>query len=131
MEIFFNGTWGSICGWTFTNTDATVLCKQLNYTHGIYVSSHSYGITQGPLWVKRMTCAGHETSLYQCALSGLGEAEKDSPICSGHDFDVGIKCYTNGESYCNKFGSVCISLMVNMYINNSLNRIFHQTYNTW
>lgn len=32
LEIFFEGSWGQVCGSQFSDADATVACRQLGYT---------------------------------------------------------------------------------------------------
>ncbi len=40
VEIAINGEFGAVCADEFTNTDATVVCKQLGYYEAVrYVSS--------------------------------------------------------------------------------------------
>ncbi|GIM00456.1 hypothetical protein Vretimale_5260, partial [Volvox reticuliferus] len=76
VEMFFNGTWGSICGYGFLDSEATVVCRQLGFKGPGRVTS-SFLSRQSPASVNRayapywtsdgFTCTGLETSLLECA----------------------------------------------------------------
>jgi len=84
VEIFYQGTWGTVCDDSFTVEDANVACRQMGYTSG---TSYTFGGDGGgmPILVDDMQCSGNEASLLDCsALWG-------SHNC-GHYEDAGVIC---------------------------------------
>ena len=73
VEIFFNGTWGGLCGNTWDMNDATVVCHQLGFTSAVAAFRADYVLDNpGPTWLD-INCIGNESSIFQCANSGLGK----------------------------------------------------------
>lgn len=57
VEVFVNGSWGSVCDATFSLADASVVCKQLGYTGGAPV----YGTVppgSGNIAISNISCSG-------------------------------------------------------------------------
>ena len=81
--------WGTVCDDNFDDSDASVVCKMLNYSHGIMVKSQ-YGA--GPrtmkIWLDEVDCRGNETHLMSCNFE-LGKHN-----CYHYE-DVGIRCFGN------------------------------------
>ena len=49
VEVFYNGTWGSVCDDFWGKDDADVLCRQLGYSESLDPSSLWNGDTRLPL----------------------------------------------------------------------------------
>ena len=94
VEIFRNGTWGTVCddGWDLN--DARVACRELGYLNAVralqgkHVSSGS-----GQMWLNKVGCTGEEASLISCAHQlALGDR-----YCS-HSRDAGVECTSTGKN---------------------------------
>ena len=79
VEIYHNGTWGTVCDDHWDIKDATVVCRMLGFTYAW--TSMSYGefiINQdldntpgtGPIWLDDVACLGNESSLTECGHNG-------------------------------------------------------------
>ncbi|XP_064424021.1 deleted in malignant brain tumors 1 protein [Latimeria chalumnae] len=87
LEIFHNGSWGTVCsdGWDMSET--SVVCQQLDcgkelgYKHNAY-----YGQGTGAILMDDVNCNGSEPRLADCSSSGWGTHN-----CN-HDNDVGVFC---------------------------------------
>ena len=105
MEICRNQQWGSVCDNSWTNVDATVVCRHLGYS-GFSMTIQScwllrindycsvadaqafsnafYGRGSGPLYLDNVQCSGSEVDLFNCP----GDT---SPSCT-HADDAGVRC---------------------------------------
>jgi hypothetical protein len=94
VEVFYDGQWGTICGYNWDINDATVVCRQLGYRYAIRALSGSQveGGT-GQIWLDRVSCNGSEQSLTSCRHRGWGRHN-----CY-HYLDAGVECYSAGKLY--------------------------------
>ena len=95
VEIYYNGTWGTVCdsGWDINN--AHVVCRQLGflYAQNAYYSAR-YGQGTGPILFTWVSCRGSESSLFSCHHSGVG----NRGYCD-HSRDASVRCgNTGGEN---------------------------------
>ena len=88
MEVFHEGTWGTVCDNIWDASDAEVACRQLGYA-GVTTAHKYYGEGSGDIWLSDVHCRGSENSLDECIHSGWGSHD-----CS-HSSDVGIRCTGN------------------------------------
>ncbi|XP_060677686.1 deleted in malignant brain tumors 1 protein-like [Hemiscyllium ocellatum] len=120
VEIYYNGTWGSVCDNSWDMIDAEVVCKQLGCGHVMDMSlASSYEPGSGPVWLKDVKCSGNESFLWECPSAPLGHQDD----CS-HKEDVRMMCsdrqnsvrLDGGRSNCSgrveimcdtRWGSVC------------------------
>ena len=89
VEIYFNNTWGTVCGNGWDINDANVVCTMLGYSHALAARSSSYyGEGSGPIWLDNVDCTGLENSMGECSHSGWGV---HSSTCN-HGKDAAVLC---------------------------------------
>ncbi|XP_017901024.1 PREDICTED: antigen WC1.1-like, partial [Capra hircus] len=67
LEVFYNGTWGSVCRSPMEDITVSVICRQLGCGDSGTLNS-SVGLREGsrPRWVDGILCRKTDTSLWQC-----------------------------------------------------------------
>ena len=115
VEICVNNEWGTVCDDSWGSTDATVVCRQTEYSSQgqdsytdcleyyyfrIYVNTYvppdaiafsnaHFGAGAGPIFLNNVGCIGNESKLIDCPNSTFS-------ICSsGHQEDAGVRCQGN------------------------------------
>ncbi|XP_067881324.1 scavenger receptor cysteine-rich type 1 protein M130-like [Heterodontus francisci] len=88
VEVFYNGTWGTVCSDTLDGSDAEVICKQLECgpLSSIDYYAQSFGEGSGPIWLDGMECISHESFLWQCQKEPWGIHNCE------HREDAGVVC---------------------------------------
>ncbi|KAM9390171.1 antigen WC1.1-like [Phaethornis superciliosus] len=67
LEVFYNGTWGSICSNRMSQLTAITVCKHLNCGDGGEIArDFEYGRGSGPMWLDHIECTEQHSSLWQC-----------------------------------------------------------------
>ena len=85
VEVFYNDTWGTVCGVHWDLNDAKVVCRQLGF-NGALVAVTSSEFSSKKMWLSNVQCEGNETSLADCEHSRWGRV-----FClSGKD--AGVVC---------------------------------------
>ncbi|XP_075358025.1 scavenger receptor cysteine-rich type 1 protein M130-like [Mycteria americana] len=70
VEVYVNGTWGSVCQETWDLQDAAVVCRQLGCGTALAApGSARFGPGTWPPWPDAGGCAGTEESLWDCPAS--------------------------------------------------------------
>ncbi|NWJ08070.1 DMBT1 protein, partial [Crypturellus undulatus] len=88
LELFHNGSWGTVCDDGFDLRDAAVACRQLGCGDAISVHGGAlFGEGTGPVFLDELACTGDEASLAQCSHQGLGihncrHKEDASVVCA-------------------------------------------------
>ncbi|CAB4022291.1 atrial natriuretic peptide-converting enzyme-like isoform X5, partial [Paramuricea clavata] len=87
VEVYYNGTWGTVCddGWGIS--EARVVCRQLGFQDAERAYTLSYfGQGSRQIWLDNVECTGHESSLFSCTHGGVGIHN-----CY-HGEDAGVRC---------------------------------------
>ncbi|KFW69264.1 Macrophage receptor MARCO, partial [Pygoscelis adeliae] len=84
VEVFHEGSWGTICDDGWSTQDATVVCRMLGYNRAISAFTATAGT--GQIWLDDVNCSGHESSIFDCPKPAWGVNN-----CS-HNEDAGLEC---------------------------------------
>ncbi|XP_054254403.1 scavenger receptor cysteine-rich type 1 protein M130-like [Indicator indicator] len=87
VEVWLQGSWGTVCDDSWDRQDAEVACRQLGCGPAVSaLGEAAFGEGTGPIWLEQVECQGTESSLQDCwARPG------DSGVCQ-HKEDAGVKC---------------------------------------
>ncbi|NXM89475.1 C163A protein, partial [Oenanthe oenanthe] len=67
VEVFYNGTWGSVCSNRMSQLTAATMCKHLGCGDGGGIATDfKYGRGSGPTWLDHIECTEQHSSLWQC-----------------------------------------------------------------
>jgi len=77
VEVFYNDTWGTVCGDNWDLKDAKVVCCQLGFK-GALAAVVSFAFENKKMWLSNVRCVGNETSIAECGHSGWGKGKCDS-----------------------------------------------------
>ena len=88
LEVYHNGTWGTVCDDQFNNTAAKVVCNTLTGKLVGHFIGNRYGAGSEPIWLDNVQCSGTENNISECQHNGWG-----SHNCT-HSQDVSVSCPT-------------------------------------
>jgi len=88
VEILVDGQWGTICDHYWSNTDASVVCRQLGFSANRAIARRggTFGPGTGPILLNEVQCNGTELMLTDCLSSKLYAHN-----CR-HNEDAGVHC---------------------------------------
>ena len=91
VQVFYNGTWGTVCNDGWDLNDAQVVCRQLGFGPAVAARSRAfYGEGNGRIWLDDVNCVGTELNIKDCSHNGWGNHN-----CN-HGEDAGVQC-SNGK----------------------------------
>ena len=89
VEIYYRGSWGTVCDDNWDIKDAGVVCRQLGYSSTAVSAPQRarFGQGSGKIWLDEVQCQGNETSIVNCrhrpwGVHNCGHHEDASVICS-------------------------------------------------
>ena len=86
LDVCYNGQWGTVCNYGFSDVDASVACRQLGFTDGYTISNIPFLSHDLPTLLDEIMCNGTELRLIDC------ESNHNDYDCD----DVWIGC-TSGQ----------------------------------
>ncbi|XP_064557626.1 antigen WC1.1-like [Zonotrichia leucophrys gambelii] len=87
VEMWHQGSWGTICDDTWDVADASVVCRQLGCGSAVSaLSEAAFGEGTGPIWLEKVHCKGTELSLWDCPAKPLFGKNCD------HKEDAAVNC---------------------------------------
>ena len=91
VEVYYDGSWGTICDDLWDISDANVVCRMLGFPGAEQaLGSAAFGPGQGNILLDNVECSGDLDSLLDCSHPGFLVHN------CGHLEDAGVEC--TGES---------------------------------
>uniref|UniRef100_A0A8B9T079 SRCR domain-containing protein n=1 Tax=Anas platyrhynchos TaxID=8839 RepID=A0A8B9T079_ANAPL len=92
LQVFYNGTWGSVCSNSMTTKTVSLVCKELGCgNEGDLETDSNYAKLSGTAWLDRVECGKSNSSFWQCP-----SAPWDPQSCDDSREETHITC--NGKS---------------------------------
>ncbi|KAM9168724.1 scavenger receptor cysteine-rich type 1 protein M130-like [Mergus octosetaceus] len=67
LQVFYNGTWGSVCSNSMTTETVSLVCKELGCGNGGGLETDSnYAKLSGTTWLDHVECGKRNSSFWQC-----------------------------------------------------------------
>lgn len=97
VQVYYNGTWGTICRSLFNSGAFRHVCQQLGfngYSSALRQATNFTGY--GPVLLNRVKCEGKELNIAQCNSGGWKNVPQD---CQDHSQDLYIDCFGNSYTH--------------------------------
>ena len=95
VEIFHDGTWGTVCDDSWDMNDAKVVCRALGYPSATFAPTTAYfGQGSGEIWLDNVYCLGIESSIERCRHNGWKVT-----YCY-HEEDASVICLRKYDYFC-------------------------------
>ncbi|XP_071886423.1 antigen WC1.1-like [Anas platyrhynchos] len=92
LQVFYNGTWGSVCSNSMTTETVSLVCKELGCgNEGELETISNYEKLSGTAWLDRVECGKSNSSFWQCP-----SAPWHPQSCTDRREETHITC--NGKS---------------------------------
>uniref|UniRef100_A0A669QC68 SRCR domain-containing protein n=1 Tax=Phasianus colchicus TaxID=9054 RepID=A0A669QC68_PHACC len=96
LQVFYNGTWGSVCSNSMTPHTVPLVCKQLGCGNsGTLEMSSRYDKLSGTAWLDRIECGKSNSTFWQCP-----SAPWDPKSCDDLRDETNITCTGNYDRTC-------------------------------
>ncbi|KAM5174139.1 antigen WC1.1-like [Callospermophilus lateralis] len=87
VEVFYQHSWGTLCGYSWDLNDAHVVCRQMGCGEALNALHEAFfGEGSGPIWLDDLDCTGEEAHVWKCSSLGWGQH-----YCT-HKVDAGVIC---------------------------------------
>lgn len=106
LEVFYNGTWGSVCSNSMHDNTISVICRHLSCGAKGHIEPLSSPQNHlGARWIDRINCQGQESSLWHCPSqswdqNSCQQGEEALITCEGNYICPFCLTPFNGISFC-------------------------------
>ncbi|NWZ29718.1 C163A protein, partial [Asarcornis scutulata] len=90
LQVFYNGTWGSVCSNSMTTETVSLVCKELGCgNEGELETDSNYAELSGTAWLDHVECGKSNSSFWQCPSASWNpqscddRREEANIICNG------------------------------------------------
>ncbi|XP_028408849.1 scavenger receptor cysteine-rich type 1 protein M130-like isoform X2 [Dendronephthya gigantea] len=95
VEVFRNGTWGTVCDTNWDLKDAKVVCRELGYLNAVRaLQGGQVSRGSGQIWLNDLACTGNEQFLNNCSHNLAFRSNN----CD-HSRDAGVECTSTVARY--------------------------------
>ncbi|XP_038067608.1 deleted in malignant brain tumors 1 protein-like isoform X3 [Patiria miniata] len=87
VEVYYRGSWGTVCDDSWDINAASVVCRQLGFTSAeaaLNSQEAGFGMGERRILLDEVECSGEESNLYECRY-------KEDHNCN-HSEDAGVVC---------------------------------------
>ena len=94
VEVYYNGSWGTVCDDDWDTKDAMVVCRMLGFPmNAVALRNAAFGPGRGTIILDHVECNGVEESLAECQHRGFINSD-----CHHRD-DAGVRCLSKFDMF--------------------------------